>query len=89
VVAEAIGNLRKKSGTGDASAFDTQVGGEHYKNMAIQPVEFITKNNLSFCAGNVVKYVCRHHAKGGPHDLDKAIHYLQLEREALYGKATA
>lgn len=93
VVAAAIASLRTKEGKAPAkvidSAFDTQVGGDHYRQMAIQPVEFIAKNNLGFCAGNVIKYVCRHHAKGGAEDLDKAIHYLQLERETLYGKATA
>ncbi len=91
-MAAAIDRLRLKASKPPASApsaLDTQVGGDHYKGMPIQPVEFITKNKLSFCAGNVVKYVCRHHVKGGPEDLDKAVHYLQLEREALYGKATA
>lgn len=46
--------------------------------MPIQPVEFITKNGLGFCEGNVVKYVCRHKAKGGVEDLKKARHYLDL-----------
>lgn len=36
-----------------------EVGGNHYQ-LPIQPVEFIQKNNIPFCEGNVIKYVCRH-----------------------------
>ena len=56
-----------------------QVGGKHYKNFRIQPYEFISKNNLSFFQGNVVKYVCRYLNKNGIEDLEKIIHYCQLE----------
>ena len=44
----------------------------------IQPIEYIHANNLSFCEGNVVKYVTRWREKGGEADLRKAIHYLEL-----------
>ena len=37
----------------------TQVGGNHYTKFPIQPYEFISKNDLSFFQGNVIKYVCR------------------------------
>lgn len=60
------------------SALDTQVGGSHYKNMTIQPVEFIEMNNLGFCAGNIIKYVCRYKDKNGIEDLKKARHYIDL-----------
>ena len=60
------------------SAFDTQVGGSHYKNMTIQPVEFIERNNLGFCVGNIIKYVCRYKDKNGIEDLKKARHYIDL-----------
>lgn len=60
------------------SALDTQVGGSHYKNMTIQPVEFIEKNNLGFCVGNIIKYVCRYKDKNGIEDLKKARHYIDL-----------
>ncbi|BCV01765.1 MAG: hypothetical protein CM15mV45_620 [uncultured marine virus] len=43
----------------------TQVGGNHYTKFPIQPYEFISKNDLSFFQGNVVKYVCRYQRKGG------------------------
>jgi len=58
---------------------DKQIGGSHYKFYKIQPYEFISKNNLSFFQGNVVKYVCRYQNKNGIEDLEKIIHYCQLE----------
>ena len=58
---------------------DRQIGGKHYKTFRIQPYEFISKNNLSFFQGNVVKYVCRYKDKNGIQDLEKIIHYCELE----------
>jgi len=63
----------------DAFPQDKQIGGSHYKDFPIQPYEFISKNNLSFFQGNVVKYVCRYLNKNGIEDLKKIIHYCQLE----------
>ena len=63
----------------DSFPQDKQIGGSHYKNMNIQPYEFISKNNLSFFQGCVVKYVCRYLNKSGIEDLEKIIHYCQLE----------
>lgn len=60
------------------TALNTQVGGSHYKDMVIQPVEFIERNNLGFCVGNVIKYVCRYKSKNGIEDLQKAKHYLEI-----------
>ena len=60
------------------SALQHQEGGAHYKNCAIQPVEFIHANGLGFCEGNVVKYVARWRSKNGLEDLKKARHYLDL-----------
>ncbi len=57
---------------------DVQVGGNHYKNMAIQPVEFCEVNNLPYCLANIVKYVVRHENKHGRQDLEKAMHYCDL-----------
>lgn len=59
-------------------ALATQVGGSHYKDMEIQPVEFITKNKIGFLEGCVIKRVCRWRAKDGVQDLRKAIHELEL-----------
>ena len=58
---------------------ERQVGGSHYKSFHIQPYEFISKNNLSFFQGNVVKYVCRYLSKNKIEDLQKIIHYCELE----------
>jgi len=58
---------------------DRQVGGSHYKHFHIQPYEFISKNNLNFFQGNVVKYVCRYLSKNKIEDLQKIIHYCELE----------
>ena len=65
------------------SALDTQIAGNHYQ-MPIQPVEFITKNKLTFLEGCIVKRVCRHRNKNGKEDLLKAIHELQLMIELEY-----
>ena len=62
---------------------EKQVGGSHYKHFTIQPYEFISKNNLSFFQGNVVKYVCRYIEKNGVQDLEKIIHYCELEIKRL------
>lgn len=62
----------------EESSFDTQIGGEHYKRMPIQPLEFIAKNNLSFFQGNVIKYVIRYKHKNGIEDLKKAKHYIDM-----------
>lgn len=60
------------------SAFDTQVGGAHYKTMLIQPAEFVHRNGIGFMEGSVIKYVSRWRAKGGIDDLRKARHFLDL-----------
>ena len=68
-----------------SSALAIQVGGTHYKDFAIQPVEYIHANKLGFCEGNVVKYITRHAAKNGADDIRKVIHYCQLLLELQYG----
>ena len=57
-----------------------QIGGSHYRKFHIQPYEFISKNDLSFFQGCVIKYVCRYKKKNGIQDLEKVIHYCELER---------
>nr|DAE86729.1 MAG TPA: nucelotide kinase [Caudoviricetes sp.] len=56
----------------------TQVGGDHYSKMKIQPIDFITANELGYIEGNIIKYVCRYKSKNGVEDLEKAQHYLQM-----------
>lgn len=59
-------------------ALSTQVGGSHYKNLAIQPVEFIHKNGIGYMEGNAIKYLVRWRSKNGVEDLKKARHYIDL-----------
>lgn len=60
-----------------SKASDTQVGGNHYKQQAIQPWDYIAANDLGYFEGNVIKYVSRWKDKGGVEDLRKAKHYLE------------
>ena len=66
------------------SVLDTQVGGNHYKTMEIQPVEYILKNKLGWCEGNIVKYISRHRQKGERKDIEKVIHYAQMILDTEY-----
>lgn len=69
------------------SALDIQVGGDHYKTMKIQPIQYILANNLGFVEGAVVKYVSRWKVKGeGVTDLKKARHFLDLLIQHEEGK---
>jgi hypothetical protein len=67
-------------------SFKKQVGGNHYKNYKIQPVEFIIKNNIGFVEGNIIKYILRFKEKGGVQDLLKAKHYIELLIDSSKGK---
>jgi hypothetical protein len=78
--------MKNKKGTlkahrGHLKATDRQIGGKHYKNFKIQPIEFITANKLNFIQGCVIKYICRYNKKNGNEDLDKVIHYCELLKE--------
>lgn len=55
-----------------------QIGGDHYKDMPIQVVEFCHRNGIGFVAGNIIKYTCRYRQKGGRDDLLKARHYIDM-----------
>lgn len=61
-----------------SSAFEEQVGGGHYKDLVIQPAEFIHKNKIGFLEGNAIKYLVRWRSKNGIEDLKKAKHYIDL-----------
>ena len=60
------------------SALEKQVAGSHYKDLPIQPVEYIHANAMGYLEGNVVKYVSRWRKKNGLADLEKAKHYIEL-----------
>jgi len=67
-------------------ATDKQIGGKHYKEYKIQPIEFIVKNKLSFIQGCVIKYICRFENKNGIEDLEKIKHYCDLQIQLLQNK---
>ena len=69
-----------------SSALEIQVGGRHYKSKAIQPIEYILANNLTYIEGCIVKYISRHRDKGKDHDIRKIIHYCELMLELEYGE---
>ena len=50
----------------------TQVGGDHYKDMAIQPMVYSMANKMDACQHTIIKYVSRFRDKGGIADLEKA-----------------
>ena len=73
--------VEKKS---DTTALDKQVGGMHYKQYQIQPVEFCQKNGLNAIESSIVKYAVRHRDKSGKEDVEKIIHYAKLLLELEY-----
>jgi hypothetical protein len=70
----------------EENALAKQVGGKHYTNMLVQPVEFIVANNIGFLEGNIIKYICRHQSKHGAEDIKKAIHYCEMLLHIKYGE---
>ena len=60
------------------SALNTQVGGDHYKKLKIQPVEYMHANGIPFIEGCIIKYASRWRDKGGIADLEKIKHFAQL-----------
>ena len=60
------------------SALEEQVGGSHYKDLLIQPVEYIHANKIPFIEGNIIKYITRWKTKNGVEDLKKVQHYVDL-----------
>lgn len=60
-------------------SLQTQVGGDHYKKYAVQPLEFAEKAELTPIIFCIFKYVCRFKDKGRPReDLKKALHCIDV-----------
>ena len=61
---------------------NTQVGGDHYKNMVVQPWEVMAsimtrEEFIGFLKGNIIKYTMRDGKKEDAHeDAEKAKHYM-------------
>lgn len=73
------------------TAFLKQIGGKHYTDRVVQPIEYIHANGLPFIEGCVVKYITRWRHKDGISDLEKAKHYIELlieleQREGEHGE---
>lgn len=60
------------------NVLSSQVGGNHYKDMLLQPIELIAALRCSFIQGCIIKYISRYKAKNGAEDIKKCIHYAQL-----------
>lgn len=67
------------------SPFEDQIGGTWYSKLPIQPIDFITKNELDWFQGNIIKYTIRHKLKHGSDDVKKIIHYAQMLLNNTYG----
>lgn len=72
------GPLQLFSVTNMSNPTQSQVGGDHYRTMAIQPERFIYENGIGFHEGSAIKYLCRWRSKGGLQDLEKAKHFIDL-----------
>jgi hypothetical protein len=95
VEAEFVGTLLNKIGTPDhiwrggrlnlsepSSALAGQVGGDHYREMAVQPWEameaWLTPEEYrGYHKAVAIAYLARERQKGGDEDIKKAIHHLQ------------
>lgn len=66
----------------EAKPSERQIGGSHYRDLAIQPSEYIYRNQMGWLAGNIVKYATRAGRKGGHDgmrtDIEKIKHYAEL-----------
>jgi Protein of unknwon function (DUF3310) len=83
------GDIGRQQRQDQGNPLDVQVGGGHYKGKAIQPVEFISANNLNFLEGCIVKRITRWRDKNGIEDLQKIKHEVDLliAMEQKYGNA--
>ena len=60
------------------NALTEQHGGNHYKGLAIQPIELSMANRYDACTHSAIKYLSRHGDKGGREDLNKTGHFCAL-----------
>jgi hypothetical protein len=67
------------------AALEEQVGGDHYKHMKIQPIEFVHANQIPGVEASIIKYICRHKFKNKREDLLKAKHLIDILLKLEYG----
>jgi len=61
-----------------ASPLSTQIGGDHYIKLAIQPMRYSMENGLDPLQHTIIKYVTRFRDKAGVEDLEKAKHCIDM-----------
>jgi len=61
-----------------ATPLSTQIGGDHYTKLAIQPMQYSMKNGLDPLQHTIIKYVTRFRDKAGIEDLEKAKHCIDM-----------
>ena len=64
---------------------EDQVGGNHYKELAIQPIEYCYRNKLNNLQSSIIRYATRYPNKNKAEDLKKIIHCAQIALELEYG----
>jgi hypothetical protein len=77
-----------EKGLNGTRADDLQVGGTHYKDMAVQPWSVMEsvltpEEFIGFLKGNVIKYSMRQGKKDATDDTNKCRHYQQKLAEVL------
>jgi hypothetical protein len=80
-------NINIINGEMQMSAFNTQIGGNHYSKLSIQPMEYSMANKLDACQHSIIKYVTRFRDKNGLADLQKARHVIDMLIEFEYPNA--
>lgn len=78
-------------GEDELSANNSQVGGDHYTNMDIQPWEameaWLTPEEYrGYHKGVVISYLARERSKGGDVDIGKATHHMNKLNEFINEK---
>lgn len=80
--------MSQQQPTAKPQSLSQQFGGSHYKSMGIEPVQYIEANGINFTLGSAIKYITRHSVKNGAVDLKKAIHFVVMDLERVYGVKT-
>ena len=75
----------------DDSAFSEQVGGDWYKKLKIQPLDYCMDNNFNACQTKVIKYISRYSLKWKDkkrqiEDLEKGKHVIDILIEKIKDK---
>ena len=75
----------------DDSAFSEQVGGDWYKKLKIQPLDYSMANDFNACQTHALKYITRYNLKWKDKkdqikDLEKAKHVIDMLIEKIQEK---